>query len=91
MDVPEVEASQEVSLKECKRASLKNEYVAGDSKILRVTPGTRCYINSSKTEVFPSTDTTPGSEVTFTPLPGSRQVPGPYADPVLLRDGNLPL
>ena len=39
MDVPEVEVSQEVSLKECKRASLKNEYVAGDSKILRVTPG----------------------------------------------------
>ena len=39
MDVPEVKASQEVSLEECKRASLKNEYVAGDCKVLRVTPG----------------------------------------------------
>ena len=39
MDVLEVQASQEVSLEECKRASLKNEYVAGDGKVLRVTPG----------------------------------------------------
>ena len=39
MDVLEIEASKEVSLDECRRASLRNEYQAGDGKFLRVTPG----------------------------------------------------
>ena len=39
MDVPEVEASKEVSVEECRKAYTQHTYEASDGKILRVEPG----------------------------------------------------